>query len=348
MKKEKWFEFFSVFSHWFSMGSEKFRDRVDGVIGDAIERIKPHAKKIRKRLIFLSGIIIQIPILAVLLDFHFRTNWITTSAGIFLALILLFFLLSPKNLGLAALLGAIWSILHFQIKPTFDEAVKFGEGYVKFVLYVILWELAIVFYLSIFKVWNNPKAIPIVALCALLLPLMASLFDDEERKKRSKFFKKLAFRTVTLIFIIETLTFVLPTTAETIRTKIPLDQMLNGITESVIARVMGEKETKEKKANGARVRKRNNPKPKPPPRRLTGTFHLKADEEIQTGLSYKRGDYIEYRQDEPKKFFIRGSSHDIKVNQKQYLSQGTIGGEVWLKGGSEPTVVRVRIIPPKS
>jgi hypothetical protein len=166
----------------------------------------------------LTVILISIPVFAVLLDLILKRGWITALAGVILALALIPLLIRPIYLALVAVIGIAWEVIHFRIKGTPDSAAKFGEGYLRVVMKVLWWELIIIFYLSIFPVWNYPQAIPLVALCVTIIILMIP-----------RFFEKVILPVVIFVFLAETMFFTLPQTAMAIREKIPaVDKTIAG------------------------------------------------------------------------------------------------------------------------
>lgn len=191
-------------------------------------QIGPHARHYWHIFLWLAVLAIATPLILVALDLIFKAGWLTAMAGLALALFLAVLLIRPIYFGLAVLLGVVWSLLHFQIKGTVDTGIKWAKSYISVITAFLLWELLIVFYLSIFPVWNNPRALPIVTLCALVLALMIYVWGF-----KGAWFRRLAYVFVIFVLIFETFSFVFPKTSGAMNDKRPkLDEKMAKWVES--------------------------------------------------------------------------------------------------------------------
>lgn len=185
-------------------------------LNDLVIWVKPHAKKLWKTIIILVIIVVGIPIVATTISVAFQAKWFTSLIGIILALTLTVFMLKPFYLAAALLIGIVWELTHFNVVTISDKVRDTGKIYLDIVLIILLWELIIVFYVAIFPVWNNLRAIPIVAMCALILCLITYVWGFNKEPLR-----KLVWIIVATVFVIQTLSFCWPKTTKAVSKKWP-------------------------------------------------------------------------------------------------------------------------------
>lgn len=290
--------------------------------------LRPRARRLWTNVKIILGVILGLPVLAVILDLIAETGWITALTGLITAIALGAILIQPIYPALALLIGALWAIVNLRISFVPKTAIEFGEKYLKAVAAILLWELIIIFYLSIVPVWQNPKALPLVALSAFVAILMAYVWDFKGR-----FFKGFALFCVVAVLVIKTLSFYYPLTSEAINEKTPkIDE-----TMAEYIRHPPTKVATPSKVVAA-------------PRRVSKIIEVPALKEASTEIYYQAGDIIYYTQvkAEPKEYWIIGEKEDLKVTSRKYGTRATIGGEIILRGGPEPTKVQIQLSPKRS
>jgi hypothetical protein len=180
--------------------------------------VEPHTQRYFWHLCLLALFAILMPIFMVALDITLDIAWLTALAGVLLALILGILLLRPVYMAIALVLGVSWQVIHLRLHPgtAIDVGIAWAKTHLNIVAGVLLWELLIVFYLTVFPTSQNPRALPIVALCALLLALMGYYWG-----MKGIGFRKIIFSFVVIFMIFQTSSFVFPNAARAIGNKFP-------------------------------------------------------------------------------------------------------------------------------
>ncbi len=201
--------FFTIFlpALWLAIGQET---------NNLITWLQPRAERIWLGLRVIITIILCLPLLAVGLDLAFKVTWITALTGLITALLLGILMIQPVYLGLSLLIGVLWEIINFRVRTISSNAMQFGERYLKLVSAILLWELIIVFYLSVFPVWRNPRALPLVALSSLIIVLMIYVWGFKGRG-----FQRFALFFASVVLIWNTLGFVFPLSTQAVSEKGP-------------------------------------------------------------------------------------------------------------------------------
>lgn len=187
-------------------------------------QIGPRAMRLWHTFLWLVIIAVGVPICLIGLAVLTKAGWLIALIGILLACFLAIMLFRPVYLGLTVLLGAIWNLLSLRLKGTPDAGIKWAKAFINIVGAFLLWELLIIFFISIFPVWNNLRALPIIALGSILLTLMVSIWDFG-----GNVFRRLSYIFVIIVVIFEVFSLVLPKTTNAISEKRPgLDKKLAG------------------------------------------------------------------------------------------------------------------------
>jgi hypothetical protein len=306
---------------------------------ELVDWIKPRAKKIWGCFLVLALILINVMIVSLDLSLLFEAGWIAALAGVILALTLMIVMFKPVYLGLAILLGITWEILHLEIEKAFKTGLRYGKLYLDIGLGILLWELIVLAYISIFPVWNNPQALPVLALFSLLAGLMIYVWKFERT-----FFRKFAYRFVVVILILETLSFFFPLTSQAINKKMPaVDRKISdSIRAFDIHREPSEKKDSSKK----------------PVRRLSGIFKLPKDGTKVTKdingheYSYLKGEKGYFWQLGPTGQFtvLNKKISSLVIDQPTYTTGPAISdGKVELMAtGGKDVIVELKILPPCS
>ncbi len=303
-----------------------------------VKWVKPRAKKIWKCFLVLALILIIIPIVAVDLALLFKAGWIAALIGTLLALILMVLFFKPVYLGLAALLGITWEVLYLRIKEAPKTGVRYGKLYLDIGLGILLWELIILSYISIFPVWNNPQALPVLALFSLLAGLMVYVWKFEKI-----FFRKFAYRFVVLVLIVETLSFFFPLTSQAINKKMPVVD--RKISNSIKAFGTSREPPVKKDSS------------KEPSRRLSGIFVLPKGVKVTKDINGHEYDYLEgerghFQQLGPTGQFtvLNKKISSLVIDKPTYTTDPAISdGQVKLMAtGGKDVIVELTILPPCS
>ena len=147
---------------------------VDGGLTDASEVARrlslqgdPDGKtrlEVYKRSLKRIGLVVMVlPLVMLIVGLMGNMGWLVASIGIFWSLVTIIFL------GLAAPIGVILEVvLGGSIRGS-------GSRYFKLCLGILLAELTFTLFRSVVPISNNPKAVPIVTLCAFILGVLGAM-----------------------------------------------------------------------------------------------------------------------------------------------------------------------------
>ena len=147
---------------------------VDGGLTDASEVARrlslqgdPDGKtrlEVYKRSLKRIGLVVMVlPLVMLIVGLMGNMGWLVASIGIFWSLVTIIFL------GLAAPIGVILEVvLGGSIRGS-------GSRYFKLCLGILLAELTFTLFRSVVPISNNPKAVPIVTLCAIILGVLGAM-----------------------------------------------------------------------------------------------------------------------------------------------------------------------------
>jgi hypothetical protein len=107
-------------------------------------------------------------------------------------------------------------LLNLNVKGTADVGTKWAKAYINIVGGFLLWELLVIFFISVFPIWNNLAALPIIALCSVLLPLMISIWGLGGR-----IFRRAAYLFVLFVLIFEIGSLAFPLSGKAVIAKRP-------------------------------------------------------------------------------------------------------------------------------
>ncbi len=147
---------------------------VDGGLTDATEvarrlslqgepggktRLEVYKKSLKR----IGLVVIVLPLVMLIVGMVGEMGWLVASIGIFWSLVTIIFL------GLAAPIGIVLEvILGGSIRGS-------GSRYYKLCLGILLAELTFTLFRSVVPISNNPKAVPIVTLCAVILGVLGAM-----------------------------------------------------------------------------------------------------------------------------------------------------------------------------
>lgn len=205
-----WSEYFRMVLEWIGLEISALPHN------DFLRRVRARAAGFWRRTQRLALIIIIIPIIVFVAGIFFHSRPTIAIAGLLSTIFWGAILFSFASI--AELIAAVYR----EVRGLSGEAL--GRVYIKAVATILLGEMLVVGYVIIVPVWNNPGAIPIVAMMAILLATMIAVW-----KMQYNVFHQIAFWIAVAAFIFFTASFFLPNTFAVLDERAPeIDQHLSG------------------------------------------------------------------------------------------------------------------------
>lgn len=197
-----WFEYLRLVVEWMWL-------EVSGLpVDDFFIRVRRRAAQFLRRTRRVMIAVLAIPLFLLVIGVIFHSRSIIAIAGII------------ATIGWGIILFAFAALLEFatviyrEIKGTGAETR--GRIYLQAVATIMLGEMLVVGYAVIVPLWNNPGAIPIVAMFAILLATMITVWE-----MKYNVFRQIAFWIAVVAFIFFTMSFFLPNTFSVLEKRSP-------------------------------------------------------------------------------------------------------------------------------
>lgn len=204
-----WLEYFRMVLEWISLEISALPHN------DFLRRVRAQAAGFWRRTQRLALVIIIIPIIVFIVGIFFHSRPTIAIAGLLATIFWGAILLSFASI--AELIAAAYR----EVRGLSGEVL--GRIYIKAVATILLGEMLVVGYTILVPVWNNPGAIPIVAMMAILLATMIAVW-----KMQYNVFHKIAFWIAVAAFVFFTASFFLPGTFSVLENRVPaIDQNLS-------------------------------------------------------------------------------------------------------------------------
>jgi len=214
MIKMTWFRYFRMVIEWISLEISALPH------SDFLRRVRAQAADFWRRTQRLALAIIIIPIIVFVAGIFFHSRPTIAIAGLLATVCwgtILFFFGS-----IAELIAAVYR----EIRGLGSEAR--GRFYIHTVATLLLGEMIVVGYAIIVPVWNNPGAIPIVGMIAIILATMMVVWE-----MRFKMFRQISFWIAVAAFVFFTASFFLPNSFSAIQREAPkIDQYFSSIVDN--------------------------------------------------------------------------------------------------------------------
>lgn len=206
-----WLEYITMILEWISLEISALPNN------DFLRRVRTRAADFWRRTQRLALVIIIVPIIIFIAGIFFHSRPTIAIAGllstIFWGAILLAF----------ASIAELLSVVYRELRGSETR----GRIYIQAVATVLLGEMIVVGYAILVPVWNNPGAIPIVAMIAIILATMLVVWEMQ-----LKVFRQIAFWVAIVAFVFFTASFFLPNTFSVIEKKAPkIDQYFAGAAD---------------------------------------------------------------------------------------------------------------------
>jgi len=187
---------------------------------DFLRRVRAQAADFWRRTQRLAIIVIIIPIIIFVAGIIFHSRPTIAIAGLLATICWGTILFAFASI--AELIAAVYR----EVRGLGGEAL--GRIYLKAVATILLGEMMVVGYTIIVPVWNNPGAIPIVAMMAILLATMIAVW-----KMQYNVFHQIAFWIAVAAFVFFTASFFLPNSFSAIQREAPkIDQYFSSIVDN--------------------------------------------------------------------------------------------------------------------
>ncbi|TAN57381.1 hypothetical protein EPN15_04485 [Patescibacteria group bacterium] len=188
-----WLEYFRMVLEWISLEISALPH------SDFLRRVRAQAADFWRRTQRLALAIIIIPVIVFVAGIFFHSRPTIAIAGLLATVCWGTILFAFASI--AELITAVYR----EVRGLGGEAL--GRIYLKAVATILLGEMLVVGYAIIVPVWNNPGAIPIVAMMAILLATMIAVW-----KMQYNVFHQIAFWIAVAAFVFFTASFFLPNT----------------------------------------------------------------------------------------------------------------------------------------
>lgn len=187
---------------WGELQYYKIRGKV-AEVQQRLDRIRPQAANFWRNTVLIAVIAMVIPFIFFVAGIIFKQRWLIGIAG----------LVATIGHGLIFLvfagLGDVIAMIIRWAKPstTQDSADIKSARFIRFVGTILLGEMIVVGYAILVPVWNNPGAIFVVAMIAIILATMLVVWEMQ-----FKIFRQIAFWIAVVSFVFFTIGFFLPNT----------------------------------------------------------------------------------------------------------------------------------------
>ena len=214
MVKMTWFRYFRMIIEWISLEISALPH------SDFLRRVRAQAADFWRRTQRLALAITIIPIIVFVAGIFFHSRPTIAIAGLLATACwgtILFFFAS-----IAELITAVYR----EVRGSGSEMR--GRFYINAVATFLLGEMIVVGYAIIVPVWNNPGAILIVAMIAIILATMMVVWE-----MRFKVFRQISFWIAVVAFVLFTLSFFLPGTFSVLEKRVPeVDQHISSMVDN--------------------------------------------------------------------------------------------------------------------